>query len=151
MARITPPADTFLASTWPNDQYGYPAKTCHLCQGPILGVVNRFINERPGWSWEFDADGPCLQAWLHDRPALTALKLAACRNGYHESPGWSPDPSDPYGDAGIWECAKGCGHIQRHPGYGTQRAIHELGLCGPGCGHPSLAGQLALPLAVSRG
>jgi hypothetical protein len=141
---------TFLADDWPNDQHGWPARRCHLCQGPILGVIHRFAEERLGGVWSFEADGDCLDAWLHDGPALAELRLAACRNGYHEFPGrWSRDPGDPYGDAGMWECKKGCGHIQRHPGYGTQRSIHELGLCDPGCGHPTATGQLELALEVS--
>lgn len=69
----------------------------------------------------------CGTAWLQDDDGVIyELRTKACADGYHRYPGdWTPDRSDPFGDASFWTCTKGCGHIQRHPGYGIGRAIAE--------------------------
>lgn len=55
---------------------------------------------------------------------LEQIRAEACQQGHHRYPGqWRRDPDDPYGDARLWECARGCGYVRRHPGYGINRAI----------------------------
>lgn len=70
----------------------------------------------------------CYRAWAdEDAEALARLRKEACGADHHRFPGrWTRDPADPYGDAQFWECAKGCGHVQRHPGYGHGRSVAEM-------------------------
>lgn len=70
----------------------------------------------------------CADAWRRqDADRLAALRAAACNAGHHRFPGrWTRDPADPTMDASFWKCASGCGHIQRHPGYGIGAAIRAM-------------------------
>lgn len=104
---------------------------CWLCDGP-LAEAQRIVLTLGGHH-ERNAHRVCGEAWIgHDRMALDGLRAGACAAGHHRYPGrWEADPVDPYGDARVWHCAKGCGYIQRHPGYGVGRQIHELGLNRP--------------------
>lgn len=100
---------------------------CTLCDAPTTDNVYGVL----GWS-AYKKTEPvhrvCWDAWMsHDREALARLRKEACEAGHHRFPGrWTPDPADPYGDAVYWECEKGCGHVQRHPGYGHGRMVAEM-------------------------
>lgn len=115
-------------------------RRCRLCDGPTNYPAPRgtkadyYAAAVAGWH---EIAGPvhcrCAAAWLNgDVEALAAFGREACAQGFHRSPGgpcsteWTRDPADPYGDARFWECVRGCGHVQRHPGYGIGRAIAEL-------------------------
>jgi hypothetical protein len=104
---------------------------CHFCAAPVpddqrlvftaTGTLNDYERIAHRRCWE-------VAVWLPDSEALAEIRRQACAQGYHQSPGWGScewtlDPADPYGDAAYWECVHGCGHIQRHPGYGINRAI----------------------------
>lgn len=112
---------------------------CPLCDGPtnypaLRGAADYYAAVNNG---RHEIAGPvhrrCAAAWLDgDVEALGAYGREACAQGFHRSPGgrwtteWTRDPVDPYGDAKFWECIRGCGHVQRHPGYGIGRAIAAL-------------------------
>ncbi|MBO2461505.1 hypothetical protein [Actinomadura violacea] len=85
----------------------------------------------PDHSFEF-CSRACLDPWMaRDQDQMQARRVSACAQGYHRPPGWpgharwSRDPDDPYGDAALWECTKGCGHQQRSAGYGIGKAIYD--------------------------
>lgn len=97
--------------------------TCALCDAPMTDGVRGVL---PGG--ERYVHPACYRAWAYDdTEALARLRKEACEAGHHRFPGrWTPDPADPYGDAQYWECAKGCGHVQQHPGYGHGRMVTEM-------------------------
>lgn len=108
---------------------------CHLCDRPFPeGRCFRFTDASgPGldFSLEFCSD-LCLRAFIdRNQQVIDERRRGACAEGHHRTPGWpghatwTADPDDPYCDAQFWECTKGCGHIQRHPGYGINEAIYE--------------------------
>ncbi|WP_149264257.1 hypothetical protein [Actinomadura sp. K4S16] len=104
---------------------------CKICLRPVTGDIHvgRFI-DNGRLVWEGSGHQRCVRAVLDaDAMELARVWGEACAAGYHEFPGqWTRDPSDPYDDARYWVCARGCGHVQRHPGYGHGRilAIIEL-------------------------
>jgi hypothetical protein len=107
---------------------------CHVCDRPFPQGGRYLFTVRtagPDFSFAF-CSYLCLRAWTdRNQQAMDERRRSACTEGHHRTPGWpgiaqwSPDPDDPYGDAQLWECTKGCGHIQRHPGYGINKAIHD--------------------------
>jgi hypothetical protein len=101
---------------------------CWLCRAPITGEPPSVVNHVSWPSEDTKAHGKCADAWLNcAADALKSFRDEACAAGHHRYPGaWSADPADPFGDAGMWECAKGCGFVQRHPGYGVGRVLADL-------------------------
>ena len=113
------------------------ARDCWICKAPITGMPHTFedlTGRDQAWPEDLLRGGPawahrvCCDAWIAgDRAMLKALRLAACAEGHHQFPGrWTTDPADPHGDASFWDCEKGCGHRQTHPGYGIGKAIAEM-------------------------
>jgi hypothetical protein len=129
---------TLTAPTPPTgaDTYPYTAADtrhtgdrCHYCNGPIEDGAAIHVIRWPGAN-EVITDRPCWTAANQgDTETLTALRAKACAAGFHRSPGqWSLDPADPYGDASLWECVKGCGYVRWAPGTGTNRWLAEHGV-----------------------
>lgn len=107
---------------------------CYVCDRPPptphrVRCTVRSVG--PDHTFEF-CSRECLGSWLaRDQERMAARRVSACAEGYHRAPGWpgharwSRDPDDPYGDAALWECTKGCGHQQRSAGYGIGKAIYD--------------------------
>ena len=106
-------------------------RTCWICDAPIPDRQYVCLAQQ-GVMGEIErhTDRACAEAWNNqDSATLKQRQAAACAAGHHCYPGaWSADPADPYGDARLWECTKGCGHVQRHPGYGMGRFLAEHGI-----------------------
>lgn len=112
-----------MTSALPYDPTGHP---CVVCSAPIsspIAVADPYVGD------EVYGHDRCIEARVAgDAEAEQRLREEACAAGYHLFPGrWQRDPADPHGDASYWDCAKGCGHRQAHPGYGVGAAIAALG------------------------
>lgn len=104
---------------------------CWVCDAPAPKPVSFVLVGV--FDHEVKAHQRCVDAYVdRDRETIARLRAEACSNGHHRFSGrWEKDSADPYGDAALWRCAKGCGHIQRHPGYGIGRFLHDHGLAEP--------------------
>lgn len=100
---------------------------CKLCDAPTTDNVTAWLGDSVYREYE-QVHRVCCDAWVRrDTETLARLRKEACEAGHHRWPGqWTTDSADPYGDAQFWECTKGCGHVQRHPGYGHKRAVAEM-------------------------
>lgn len=93
---------------------------CFRCLVPIPPGEHVILSDPRGDRQE-TAHPRCTRA---GHAEMAAIRAEACRQGNHEYPGhWTTDPADPYGDAAMWACARGCGYVRRHPGYGTNRYL----------------------------
>lgn len=103
------------------------APECWVCNAPITDAPTILSLYATPPKREVKAHRPCAVAWIEDDDGeLYDLRTKACADGHHRFPGqWTRVRSDPFGDASSWACAKGCGHIEEHPGYGIGRAIAE--------------------------
>jgi hypothetical protein len=113
-------------------QQHYDGPRCVFCDGPVPHREVVHVKLWPDDKTDRDADRACWNAYRDDdTETLAARRRQACEAGFHRYPGrWVADPSDPYGDAVQWKCAKDCGYVRWSPGMGTNRFLAEHGVTG---------------------